>query len=193
MIKKIRTLLQNWNNYKLKLRQNNRSLYYLVDFVEAVVVALVFALIIRKYVIQTSLVPTGSMIPTMMIRDRLFVNKFVYRFSEPKRGDIIVFKSPYKDKKDYVKRCIGLPGEKIEVRKGVVYINDKQLVFPGVNVIRDYSYFGPVDVPADRFIMMGDNRPNSLDSRVWGFVDREDILGKAFFTFWPFSRMQMLK
>ena len=193
MLTPIRQQHTRWESYKARLKSDNILLYWLVDLIETVVVAFALALMIRHFVVQTSLVPTGSMIPTMMVGDRLFVNKFIYRFSTPHRGDIVVFKSPYKDKKDYVKRCIGLPGETIEIKRGVVYSNDIPLVLPGINVQEDYSYYGPTKVPTDNYFMLGDNRDNSSDSRVWGFVPKEDLLGKAFFTFWPFSRMQVLR
>ena len=192
MIKYFRNKLSQWELYKKSLHQKNKITYHLVDTIEVIIVALAMALLARHFVIQTSLVPTGSMIPTMQIQDRLFVNKFIYRFTPPHRGNIIVFKSPFNDGKDFVKRCIGLPGEKIEIKKGEIYINNRLLVFPGVNIQNDYSYFGPVTIPKDSYFMMGDNRGNSLDSRYWGFVPRKDILGKAMFTFWPLRRMQAL-
>ncbi len=193
MIKSIRRRYMAFVAYKKELKKTNKTKYYIVDGVETLVFALVFALIIRKYIIQTSLVPTGSMIPTFMVRDRLFVNKYVYQFRTPKRGDIVVFKSPYDDGKDYVKRCIALPGETVEVRKGQVYINEKALVMPGVTIHRDLFDFNPVMVPAGSYFMLGDNRGNSQDSRYWGYVPEEDLLGQAFFTFWPVDRMRLLR
>ncbi|MFC1752156.1 signal peptidase I [Thermoproteota archaeon] len=189
----LRETHSKWKTFKMDLKTKNRFIYEMVDWTETIIIALILALIIRKYIIQTSMVPTGSMIPTLNIGDRLFVNKFIYRFVMPKRSDIIVFKSPYKNKNDYVKRCIGLPGEKIQIIKGVVYINDKQLVLPGVNVQRDYSFYGPVSVPEKSYFALGDNRGNSQDSRVWGFVPENDLLGKAWFTFWPLNRMRLLR
>lgn len=199
MLKKIRTTYQKWEAKKTQLKETNRMLYFGVDTIETLLVALFFALLIRKYIIMTSVVPTGSMIPTLMVQDRLFVNKYIYRFTDPKRGDIIVFKSPRKDKKDYVKRCIGLPGDKVAVKKGIVYINGSELILPGINVQYDYSYFDEVTVPTGNYFMMGDNREHSWDSRFWAaaglssFVPRRDVLGKALFTFWPFNRMRVLK
>ncbi|MFC1770786.1 signal peptidase I [Candidatus Margulisiibacteriota bacterium] len=202
MFKTIREKNRQWKEFKANLKKKSFSLYILVDIVETVLVALILALIIRKYVIQTSIVPTGSMIPTMEINDRLFVNKFIYRFKQPERGDIVVFKSPYQDGKDYVKRCIGLPGDKLEIKRGQVYIDNEQLILPGVKILlvtadgnanELYKYYGPVTIPEASFFMMGDNRGNSLDSRVWGYVPKEDLLGKAVFTFWPLSRMKVLK
>ncbi len=173
-------------------------MFYIVDFFETILVALIFALMIKEFVIQVSVVPTGSMIPTLIggvegeFNDRLFVNKFVYDFVPPKRGDIVVFESPHQDNKDYVKRCVGLPNETIEIKKGVVYINSKELVLAGVDVQRDYDFYGPIRIPDDHYFMLGDNRSMSQDSRYWGFVPRKSIIGKALFIFWPFKRMKWL-
>jgi signal peptidase I len=192
MLKKIRLTHSKWNKYKAELKEKSRFKHFVVDFLETIIVALALALLIRKFIIQTSLVPTGSMIPTLNIRDRLFVNKFIYRFSDPKRGDIVVFLSPHDDGKDYVKRCIGVPGDSIQLIKGKVFINNKQLILAGITVQEDYSFTDPVNVPEGHYFMLGDNRGNSQDSRYWGFVPKEDVLGEALFTFWPISRMRLL-
>ena len=132
------------------------------------------------------------MVPTLNVRDRLFVNKFVYRFTKPERCDIVVFKS-ITDDKDYVKRCIGLPGEKIEIKKGRVYINDELFYLPGVKILRDYDFRDPVIVPENSYYVLGDNRSQSADSRYWGFVPEENLLGKTLFTFWPLNRMRVIR
>ena len=106
MIAKLNKRYKDWKAYKNKIKATSKLKYYVVDTIETLLVALCLALIIREYVIQTSLVPTSSMVPTLKVGDRLFVNKFIYRFKDPERGDIIVFKSPHDDGKDYVKRCI---------------------------------------------------------------------------------------
>lgn len=184
---------KKWKQFKLNLRSKSRWKYFVIDLVETVLIALIFALLIRKYIIQTSLVPTGSMIPTLNIRDRLFVNKFIYRFTDPKRGDIVVFESPHQDGREYVKRCIGLPGDIIEIQQGRVYVNGKLLVIAGVIIQEDYSYSEPIPVPENSYFMLGDNRGNSQDSRYWGFVPRDAVLGEALFTFWPINRMRVLR
>lgn len=190
----IRSSLNRWKAYKESLRTRNSFVHGFVDLAETLLVALAMALLIKTYIIQTSLIPSGSMIPTMQIGDRLFVNKFIYRFTLPKRGEIVVFRSVKEgDNKDFVKRCVGLPGDEIEIRDGLVFANGVHVTFPGVNVQRDYSQFGPVRVPEGEYFMMGDNRPNSSDSRYWGFVPEDHLLGKALFTFWPLSRMQVLR
>jgi signal peptidase I len=188
-----------WKVYKDGLKAKNKFLYYAADFVETVVVALAIALVVKQFIIQVSVVPTGSMIPTLIGGDpsipneRLFVNKFIYDFTAPKRGDIVVFKSPHGDKKDYVKRCIGLPGDTIEIKRGFVFINGKELVLSGVDVQHDYDTFGPVTVPEDSYFMLGDNRAHSMDSRYWGYVTSDDLIGKALFTIWPLTRVRWLK
>lgn len=192
MLGSIRTLLERWRNYKRRLKEKNRWAHFFVDTTEAVIVALFLALLIRKYIIQTSVVPTASMVPTLNVKDRLFVNKYIYRFTVPERGDIIVFKSPYNDGKDYVKRCIGLPGETVEMRDGVVYVNGERLILPGATILRDYADMPMTRVPEGHYFALGDNRGNSQDSRVWGFVPKEELLGKALFTFLPLSRMRLL-
>ncbi|MBG90670.1 MAG: signal peptidase I [Actinobacteria bacterium] len=182
-----------WTAYKIQVKAQSFWRYAVLDLVETILVAGIAALLIRHYLIQTSVVPTGSMISTLNIGDRLFVNKVLYRFVDPVRGDIVVFESPHGDGNEYVKRCVGVPGDTISVRKGYIYINDQQLVFPGVMIQRDYSSFGPELLGEGDYFMMGDNRSNSQDSRYWGTVSREDVVGKAWFTFWPFSRMRVLR
>lgn len=193
MFVELKEKYKKWKQFKLDLRSKSRWKYFVIDLVETVLIALIFALLIRKYIIQTSLVPTGSMIPTLNIRDRLFVNKFIYRFSDPQRGHIVVFESPHQDGREYVKRCIGLPGDIIEIQQGRVYVNGKLLVIAGVIIQEDYSYSEPIPVPENSYFMLGDNRGNSQDSRYWGFVPRDAVLGEALFTFWPINRMRVLR
>ncbi len=199
MITYIKHYYSNYQKLKEKIKLKNQLFYYGVDLVETLIIAFVLALLIKTYIIQVSVVPTGSMIPTLIggvdgkYNDRLFVNKFIYFFTQPERGDITVFRSPHQDGKDYVKRCVGLPNDIIEIKQGVVYINGKEMILVGVNVQRDYAFHGPVTVPEGSYFMLGDNRSMSLDSRAWGFVREKDIIGKALFTFWPLSNMRALK
>ena len=130
MIRRVNRGLEHWRMYKTSLRERSGFWHGVVDLTETLVVALAIAILIKTYVIQTSLIPSGSMIPTMQIGDRLFVNKFIYRFTTPKRGDIVVFRSVKEgDHKDFVKRCVGLPGEVVEIKNGVVFINGKFVTF----------------------------------------------------------------
>ena len=192
-IQKLSEKKAQWNTFKKRLKASKYWAYAIVETVETLVVACFFALLIRHYIAQTSLVFSGSMIPTMKINDRLIVNKLAYIFNPPDRGEIILFDSPHKDKKQYVKRLIGLPGETVEMKRGVVYINGKQLLFPGVNIRRDYSSFGPKKIPKDCYFVLGDNRGNSADSRIWGYVPHNELIGKALFTFWPPKNAQVLR
>ena len=171
----------------------------MLEWVETLIGAFVIAMILRQFVVQSSLVFSGSMIPTLQsatqsnYADRLIVNKLIYHFNQPDRGDIVLFNSPYKDKKQYVKRLIGLPGEQIEIRRGMVYINDQLLVIPGVTIRRDYSNFDKQIIPDNHFFMLGDNRSNSADSRVWGFVPQSELIGEALFIYWPLNRIRWVK
>ncbi len=192
MLNHFKSYSARWKAYKENLRETNKLKYWTVDWIETIAVCLVLVFIIRTYIVQTSVVFSSSMYPTMQIGDRLFVNKLIYRLSHPHRGDIVLFYSPFHDGRQYVKRLVALPGEHVRIDKGVVSINGKPLFFPGVNVQPDYDYYAEVVVPKNAYFVLGDNRPNSADSRYWGFVPKSQLLGKAIFTFWPLPRMQML-
>lgn len=167
------------------------------EYAEAIVIAVVLALFIRTFVVQAFKIPSGSMMPTLLIGDHILVNKFIYRFTNPARDDIIVFKYPKDESKDFIKRVIGLPGETLEIRRKVVYINGKPLDEPFV-IHEDPTYlprqtsprdeFGPVTVPPHDYFVMGDNRDNSDDSRFWGLLSDKLILGKAFLIYWSWNR-----
>lgn len=162
----------------------------------SIAVALVLTLIIRTYVIQAFKIPSGSMIPTLKIGDKLFVNKYVYRFEEPKRGDIIVFKFPSDPKKDFIKRLVAKEGDTVEIRDGKLYVNDR-VMDEETPFSRFYYYnHGPygdpgqkILVPADSYYVLGDNSANSTDSRFWGFVPKKNLLGKAVLRWWPLKRI----
>lgn len=142
--------------------------------------------------VQAFWIPSGSMIPTLMPGDRVLVAKFWYRFAEPKRGQIVVFRYPLDPTRDFVKRLIALPGETVEIKNGVVYINGEVLEEPYVKN-RDFLSMEKTTVPRGQYFMMGDNRPNSQDSRFWGFVPRNYLLGPAFLRYWPLSRIGVPK
>ena len=136
MIRYFRKNLNRWKEYKDSVRMNHPSRIKTLEWFETLLGAFIIAMILRQFVVQSSLVFSGSMIPTLRSAsqnnqaDRLIVNKLIYKFNEPSRGDIVLFNSPYKDKKQYVKRLIGFPNETIEIRRGMVYINDKILIIP---------------------------------------------------------------
>jgi signal peptidase I len=145
------------------------------EWVIIIAVAFVLSILIRNFVIDTRIVPTGSMLPTIQLQDRLIVDRVFYKFDTINRGDIIVFEAPEtakEDDKDLVKRAIGLPGEKVEIKNGKVYIGGKALNEPYIKAPADYDY-GPVTVPPDSYFMLGDNRTASKDSHIWGFLPSE--------------------
>lgn len=152
------------------------------------VAALVIALLATHTLVVNSIVPTGSMESTVMPGDRVFGNRLAYVFSEPARGDIIIFDFPDDESKLYIKRIIGMPGETVNIVDGAVYINGAQtpLEEPYLNEPPLGSY-GPYEVPEDSYFVMGDNRNNSLDSRFWEnhFVTREEIRAKAGLRYFP--------
>jgi len=175
------------------------------DYFETIVTCVIFVLFARTFVFQQSKIPTGSMIPTLLIGDYIMVNKHVYAptsfawekkllpIRDIRRGDIIVFKFPEEPEKDYIKRVIGVPGDVVEVRHRDLYLNGVlqsepyvQHISPaGINI--DADDYGPTKIPPDRYFAMGDNRDNSRDSRSWGFVPRDYIKGRAFVIFWSYE------
>lgn len=164
------------------------------EILSIVLTALVLALILRTFVVEGRIVPTESMVPTIKVNDRLMVNKFIYRFKEPERGDIVVFEPPEEipSEFDFVKRVIGLPGEKVEVKNGHVYINDSQLNEPYLAEAPDYD-FGPVVVPENDLFVMGDNRNLSFDSHAWNaWLSQDNLIGKAFMIYWPLGDAGLL-
>ncbi len=186
------------------------------EYTEAIIIAVLLALFIRTYIVQAYKIPSGSMLETLQIGDHLLVNKFLFGthlpFSgkrvlavrDPQRGDVIVFKYPEDESKDFIKRVIGVPGDTIEVINKVVYLNGKPFQIPSEQHLDPLIYpaelqprdnLGPVTVPPDSYFMMGDNRDHSLDSRFWGFVKRDKIRGKAviiYFSWAGLDRIGML-
>jgi signal peptidase I len=177
--------------------------------IEAILVAIVLALFIRTFVIQAFKIPSGSMKETLKIGDHILVNKFIYGvkipflqttivpITNPKRGDIVVFKFPEDPSKDFIKRVIGVAGDVVEIRDKKVYVNGKLLnhdfgihtdpyIFPANVQPRDN--FGPVVVPPHSLFVMGDNRDQSYDSRFWGFVDLKAVKGKALMIYWSWDK-----
>jgi signal peptidase I len=182
------------------------------EYAEAIGVAILLALVIRTLVVQAFTIPSGSMMDTLLVGDYILVNKFLYGpalpltdwhlpgLRPPRRGDIIVFKYPQDEKRDFIKRIIGTPGDRIQVRGHTVIVNGEPLAelytkptpsafaraeLPGYC---GYSYgCEPTVVPSDSYFVMGDNRDNSQDSRYWGFVKRDKIKGKAFLIYWSWD------
>ncbi len=158
-----------------------------------VILAVAFVLVfgfVRPFVLEAFRIPSESMVPTLLVGDRVFVNKFIYRFTEPERGDVVVFESVNGGEEDLIKRVVGLPGDSIEVRDGVLFVNGERREEPYLNRrFPDSGFYGPTTVPPNHLFMMGDNRPNSRDSRFFGPVPFENIEGEAFVIFWPPSHI----
>lgn len=164
-----------------------------VEAVKTIGLSVVLAFGIRAFVAEARYIPSGSMEPTLLINDRLIVDKLSYKFNSPQRGDIVVFdptetleKQNFHDA--FIKRVIGLPGDKVEVKGGRVYINDKPLREKYIADEPNYQY-GPVNVPQGQYLVLGDNRNNSYDSHYWGFVPRNKVIGRAVVRFWPPNRI----
>ncbi|CAA7601942.1 Peptidase S24/S26, beta-ribbon domain protein [Acididesulfobacillus acetoxydans] len=163
---------------------------FLLELVEIVLIAFVLSWAIRTYVIEARVIPTGSMLPTIQLQDRVIVDKFFFKyFDHIRRGDIIVFRPPAAahSQEDFIKRVIGLPGDKIQIKDHKTYVNGKALYEPYLLAPEQGSY-GPVVVPPGDLFVMGDNRNNSDDSRVWGFLPLKNVTGRALFRYWPLSR-----
>jgi signal peptidase I len=166
-----------------------------IEWVLILVVAVTASFLIRTFAIQTFVIPSGSMKPTLHIGDRILVNKLSVDFGSIHTGDVIVFKAPpavhcLEDGiTDLVKRVIGLPGQHLTSKGNTVYVNGKALKEPWTYFHAIGSPIGHVTVPKNSYFVMGDNRAYSCDSRVWGTVPRSDIIGKVFFRVWPPSRI----
>lgn len=189
------------------------------EYTEAIFIALLLALFIRTFVIQAFKIPSGSMEETLLIGDHILVSKFAYGthipneipivniklFDDiilfptlPERGDIIVFKYPKDESRDFIKRVIGIPGDLLEVKHQKVFINDKPYIDPFARHIEAPSNsplvprddFGPVLIPDGHLFMMGDNRENSQDSRYWGFLDVSKVRGKALMIYWSWNQLE---
>ena len=183
---------------------NPRWQKVLKEYIEALAVAIVLAMFIRAFVVQAFKIPSESMVNTLLVGDHLLVTKFTYgvrlpftditllRVGDPKHGDIIVFEYPRDRQVDYIKRVIGVPGDVIEGKDNVIYRNGQEVREPYKRLdpkaaVPSMMNFGPVTVPADSYFAMGDNRDHSADSRVWGFVPRDNILGKALVIYWSWG------
>jgi signal peptidase I len=171
-----------------------------VEILKTLGLSAVLAFGIRTFVAEARYIPSKSMVPTLLVDDRLIIDKVSYHFKEPQRGDIVVFTPPDEasvvctgprvqhSKDAYIKRVIGLPGEKIEVKQGLVFIDGSPIKETYLDGVPEYQY-GPRVVPEGSYLVLGDNRNNSCDSHHWGFVPRENIIGRAIVRFWPLNRL----
>ena len=179
------------------------------EYFESIVIAVILALFVRTWCFQAFKIPTGSMENNLLIGDHLVVNKFLFAPAGPerallpirdyRRGDVVVFKSPEDPERDFIKRVIGLPGEKLEMRHKKIYIDDKPLDEPYVHFLEPSradgeltafdkrETYGPVTVPEGHLFVMGDNRDNSQDSRYWGFLPQAYVKGRAAMVYWSFE------
>lgn len=153
--------------------------------------AVVVALVLRAFLFQAFYIPSASMEETLLINDRVLVNKLSYRLHDIHRGDVVVFSRPENDPgefQDLIKRVIGLPGETIEARGNTIFIDGHALIEPYLSSGEVIADFDPVTIPEGEIFVMGDNRDNSGDSRLFGTIEEDRVTGRAFFLFWPFSR-----
>jgi len=181
------------------------------DWIESIIIAFLLAMVIRTFAVQAFKIPTGSMRMTLQEGDLILVNKFIYgakvpflnfylpAVREPKRGDVMVFVYPEDKKKDFIKRLVGLPGETVEIKGGSIYINDKPADDP---IFKQIYYYNRGDfaaegqkitVPKDSYFVLGDNSVSSKDSRYWGFVPKNNLLGQAMVIYWPIHRIRKIK
>jgi len=168
------------------------------SYIEVVVIALIIGLALRTFVIQAYKIPTHSMEDSLLAGDFVLVNKYIYNFTDPKPGDIVVFKYPLNPSKDFIKRCVAKEGQTVQVIDKDLYVDGKRvgnpewekfadpLIYPEEYSPRDN--FGPVQVPFGQIFVLGDNRDNSKDSRYWGFLDTKYIKGKAFLVYWSWEQ-----
>ncbi len=197
------------NSVRTEAKKEKKSAQKVIlEYVQSIIIALLLAFVIRAFVVQAFKIPSGSMIPTLLVGDHIlvskfaydvkipFINKVVWHRTNPKRLDVIVFQYPLDPSKDFIKRVIGTPGDRILIRNKKVYVNNKELnepyvqhtdprIFPPDVSPRDN--LGPIVVPPHSLFVMGDNRDESYDSRFWKFVDFSALKGKAFIIYWSWN------
>ena len=187
--------------HQMRLEKSNIKRDYkseVLDCIVTVVIAAVLAFLIGHFVILNCNVPTGSMLETIQLDDNIIGSRLTYKFSGPERGDIAIFRWPDDENEIYIKRIIGLPGDKVEIKDGKVYINGSDTPlkedYLSEGMYTDSGSREVYDVPEDCYLMLGDNRTNSADSRFWTntYVKREKILAKAEFIYYPFSQIKWL-
>jgi len=182
------------------------------EWIEAIVFAAFLAFcVIRPFIVQAFKIPTGSMRLTLLEGDRILVSKFIYGakipfthfrlpgLKKPQRGDVVVFLYPEDQRRDFIKRLVAFEGETVQIVNGTIYINEQPLDNPIFNQ-RYYYNRGPfgeeggrIVVPKGQYYVLGDNSASSRDSRYWGFVPKENILGQAFLVYWPLNRIRIIK
>ncbi len=170
-------------------RRTGRSVW---DFAKTLIIAFLLAQLVMVSVAQAFQVEQYSMEPTLLPHDRVLVNKFLYKFRNPERGDIIVLRYPRDPGRNYIKRIVGLPGDKVHILEGHLLVNDVRVEEVYVNGTPTGD-FGPETVPSDSFFVLGDNRNNSEDSRAFGFLKKDLVVGQAVLIYWPPQRFHLLR
>ncbi len=170
------------------------------EYAYSIAVALVLALLVRAFIVQAFKIPTGSMRPTLIEGDRIFVNKFIYRFRAPKTGEVIVFKAPEEPGKDFIKRLIARGDQTVEIKEGKIFVDgvalDSSAIFKKNYYYNrgDFAKMGLlVRVPKDYYFVLGDNSASSRDSRYWGFLPKKNLIGKALVIYWPLYRIRIVR
>ncbi|MBI2251368.1 MAG: signal peptidase I [Armatimonadetes bacterium] len=180
---------------KQKVTLSKKVKYIVKEYIDSIIFAGITALIIVQFIVRPFYIPSESMLPTLQKWDFILVNEFVYRFHLPEKGDIVVFHPPpsaFAGDKEYIKRIIAKSGDTFEVKEGKVYLNGAPRYEPYIYTPCDYDYPKTI-IPPGHFFVMGDNRSNSGDSHIWGFLPQKNIVGKAFVIFWPPWRIKILK
>ena len=190
-------VVDNAGNAVEQLAGSGKTLIrWCMEWIGIILVALSAAFLIRAYVFQTFYIPSVSMVPTLQVGDRIIVSKLSTTFGDINRGDVIVFKHPPREQcggdtgpnSDLVKRVIGLPGDELTSRNNRIYVNGKKLVEHWEHAPDLGSEIGYVKVPKGEYFMMGDNRPSSCDSRMWGTLPESLVVGKVVLRIWPLSQ-----
>jgi signal peptidase I len=163
----------------------------LIEWVQTISIALIVAFLVRQFLFQPYRVQMGSMLPTLHENNYIIVNKLIFRYKSPNRGDVVVFRPPNNAGVFYIKRVIGLPGETIEVKEGNVFVNN-ELIKETYLTIDTPGIFGPRKLLKGEYFVMGDHRNNSLDSREFGPITFSEMSGKAVFVFWPIKDIKVL-
>jgi signal peptidase I len=159
-----------------------------------IMISVAIAAVVIVFLYQPVKVEGTSMMPWLRDQQRIFVNKFVYRFEQIRRGDIVVFRFPLDPTKSYIKRVVGLPGDEVELIRGELFVNGRQIPEPYIREpYQDPSSYSATQVRADHYYVLGDHRNTSNDSRTWGTVARDFIVGKAVFAYWPLDQFGVLQ
>jgi signal peptidase I len=171
-----------------------RSFFDARFWLRDLILAVLLSFIVIVFLYQPVQVEGTSMMPRLENHERIFINKFIYRFVDIARGDIVVFWYPLDPNKSYIKRVVGLPGDRVSIREGRVYVNGRLLNEPYIPPeYLDHQSYRTAFVEHDHYFVLGDHRESSNDSRVWGTVNRRYIYGKAVFVYWPFSQFGSLR